>query len=61
MKTITNLISLEEKLNNGEEILCDVCKKCLMKPFNAQAKHNHLFICDNCGNKIFFEENVTIE
>lgn len=61
METIANLILLEKKLNDGEEIVCDVCKKGLMKPFNVQAKHNHLFICDNCGNKIFFEENVTIE
>ena len=68
MKDLNNLISSNksrgyEGLYAGEEFLCEICKKGIMKPSNPDypLKENHCFICDNCGERLNITPALTIE
>ena len=37
-------VSLAKRLNSGEEIRCDYCKKGIYKPMNPKAAINHCFM-----------------
>ncbi len=56
-----NLISLGERLLNGEKVVCEDCEKGYYLPLNPNAKTNHYYYCSECGKKIHFEENVVVE
>lgn len=58
---MNNSNSFENRLLDGETIKCKKCKDGVYKPVNPAYKKNHGYICDKCGDRIFFEENVIVD
>ena len=61
MVTTQKSVSLANRLNNGEEIRCDYCKKGIYRPKNPKAAINHCFICDYCGRTYHWDPPVFVE
>lgn len=45
-------VKLPEKLQNGEKIICEICKEGILTPVIEDVKHCTCFICDHCGTKV---------
>ena len=58
METLSNSTLL--KTIKGE-MECPVCHTGKMKPLNPAHEVNHYFICENCGERLIIEPNVTVE
>jgi len=56
-----NLISLSEKLNNGEKIECKNCHKGIYIPYNSSFENNKWFKCNKCGDVLHFEPKVEVK
>lgn len=52
-----------EKLRNGEQVLCEVCKNGYYIPYNTSADKAHNFNCSNesCNNFIHIDPIINIE
>lgn len=58
METLNNSTLLE---TNKGEMECPVCHTGKMKPLNPAHEVNHYFICENCGERLIIEPDVTVE
>lgn len=39
--------SILSRLKSGEKVLCEVCKKGYLIPYNTTAEKAHIFVCSN--------------
>ena len=58
METLSNSTLLE---TNKGDMKCPICHTGKMKPLNPAHEVNHYFICENCGERLIIEPNVTVE
>ena len=61
MEITQKSVSLANRLNAGEEIKCDHCKRGIYRPLNPKAAINYYFKCDYCGQVYHWDPPVIVE
>jgi len=57
--TLSETVNLA-RLRAGEPVLCLSCHNGFYQPTNPEAKVNHNYACDNCGDRVHWDPVVEI-
>ena len=55
--------SISEKLRKGEKVICPICKKGILVPYNTTYQTAHSFNCSNdkCNGHVNLDAQIDIE